>query len=494
MLLIPIGQEDNVVRRTPWISYGLIALNLAAFVLLSVAGTPEGLIRERFEEFFKHLARHPYLTPAPEIANRLGQQFTRALDEVRGQWEAQGGAVDPESTAAEQERLDALGREALEALRSRPAERLGYIPAEPRAASMVTSLFVHGGWLHILGNMLFLFLSGPFIEDKYGRSIFAGLYLFSGIAGNLAHAGHDSASLIPLVGASGAIAGVMGAFLIRLGASRIRFLIFPVIFLPMLRFKALLPAFVVIPLWMAEQVFYARTAPDAGTAWWAHIGGFGFGFAAALALKVMRVEEAVIHPAIEKEIGLTQNPSLEAAMDARLKGDLQTARREIRKVLASEPDNVDAWTESYETALLARDVAELGRAGERVLALHSRQGEAGLASEIARDARWREIDELPARFRMALAAWFEKDGDGRLALEQYGAVVRDFPKDPAALRALVRTAEILRKGGDAPGARAAYAQALAHPACSDPWPALIEKGLASLESANPTALRTARRS
>jgi hypothetical protein len=277
----------------------------------------------------------------------------------------------------------------------------------------------------------------------------------------------------------------MGAFLVRLGAARIRFLIFPVVFLPMLRFKALLPAFVVIPLWMAEQVFYARTAPDAGTAWWAHIGGFGFGFGAALALKVMRVEEAVIHPGIEKEIGLTQNPSLEAAMDARLKGDLQTARREVRKVLASEPDNVDAWTESYETALLARDVAELGRAGERLLALHSRQAEAALASDVARDARRRDLGALPARFRMALAAWFERDGDGRSALEEYGAAVRDFPEDPAALRALVRTAEILRRAGDAKGARAAYAQARAHPACTDPWPALIEKGLAALEGGSP---------
>jgi membrane associated rhomboid family serine protease len=481
MILIPIGQEDNVVRRTPWVSFGLIAANFAIFLLLSFSGPSEEQIHDRLQAFFKQLSQHPYLNPPPEIANRLGAGFTKALEEVRGEWAAHGGTEDPASTPAEQERLDDLGREAMEILRSRPVERLGYVPAEPRAATLVTSLFVHGGWLHILGNMLFLFLSGPFIEDKYGRPLFAGLYLVSGIAGNLAHAAHEAGSYIPLVGASGAIAGVMGAFLVRLGTARIRFLFIPIIVAPMLRFKPLLPAFVVIPLWIGEQVWYAGTAPDLGVAFWAHIGGFAFGFAAAFVLKLLRVEESVIHPAIEKEIGLTQNPSLEAALDARLKGDFLTARREVRRALAADPDNVDAWTESYETALQARDAAEVGRAGERLLALHSRHGETGLASEIAHDARWREMEELPARFRLALAAWFERNGDGRSALEQYQAVASLAPQDPAALRALVRSAEILRASGDLKRAREAYSRARAHPACNGPWPALIEKGLAALE-------------
>ena len=480
MLLIPIGQEDNVVRRMPWVSFGLIAANVALFLLTSLAGGHEREVHDRLESFFKHLAEHPYLTPSPGITERLGEGFTKALDHVRGEWEAQGGTVDPESTAADQERLDALGREAIDVLRSRPVERLGYVPAEPRLLTVATSLFVHGGWLHLLGNMLFLFLSGPFIEDRYGRGIFAGLYLLSGTAGLLAQAGHDPTSFAPVIGASGAIAGVMGAFLVRLGAARIRFLLIPILFLPMLRTQLLLPAFVVIPLWIGEQVWYAHADPDAGVAWWAHIGGFGFGFLAALALKLMRVEETVIHPAIENEIGLTQNPGLERAMDARLKGDLAAARRELRALLAAEPENVDAWTESYETALLAKDAAEVGRAGERLLSLHSRHGEAGLASEIAHDRRWSEAGEVPLRFRMALAAWFEKDGDPRSALEQYGIVARLCPQDPATLRALVRSAEILTRGGDPRGARDAYDQARAHPACSGPWPALIEKGLASL--------------
>ena len=481
MLLIPIGQEDNVVRRTPWVSFGLIAANFAIFLTLSLGGGHEQETRARFEAFFEYLVQHPYLSPPPEIVNRLGEDFSRELAELRVRWEQEAGAPDPEAAAAEQQHLDRLAEEALGALRSRPTQRLGYVPAEPHLATAFSSMFVHGGWFHLLGNMLFLFLSGPFIEDRYGRPIFAALYFLSGMAGLAAHAAHEPRSLTPLIGASGAIAGVMGAFLVRLGAARIRFLFIPIILLPMLRTQLLLPAFVVIPLWMGEQVWYAQTAPDAGVAWWAHIGGFGFGFAAALALKVMRVEESVIHPAIEKEIGLTQNPALERAMDARLAGDLDTARRELRAVLGAEPENVDAWTESYETALEARDGAEVGRAGERLLALFSRQGEARLASELVHDDRWRQVGELPLRFHMAVAALLEKQGDGRSALAQYGLVWRRAPADPASLRALVRSAEILRAAGDVRGAREAYAQARAHPACSDPWPALIEKGLSALD-------------
>jgi membrane associated rhomboid family serine protease len=480
VILIPIGQEDNVVRRTPWVSFGLIAANVAVFILLSAAGVPEEQVHERLQAFFKHLAGHPYLTPPADVSNRLGEGFTEALEKVRSEWEAEGGTRDPDATAAEQERLDALGRDALEALRARPAERFGYVPAAPRAAALISALFVHAGWLHILGNMLFLFVSGPFLEDKYGRVLFGGLYVLAGVAGNLAQGAPNPGSFVPIAGASGAIAGVMGAFLVRLGTARIRFLFIPILVAPMLRFRPLLPAFVVIPLWILEQLWYAQTAPDAGVAWWAHIGGFALGFAAALAVKLFGVEENLIHPGIERQISITQNPSLEAAMDARLRGDLPAARRQLRRALQDDPDNVDAWTESYETALLARDPAEVGRAGERLLSLHSRHGEGALAAELAHDKRWSELGQVPVRFRLALASWFERSGDARSALGQYAAVAEEAPQDPAALRALVRSGEILARGGDATRARELYARARAHPACSGAWPALIEKGLLAL--------------
>jgi membrane associated rhomboid family serine protease len=482
VLLIPIGQENNVVRRHPWVSLGLIGLNLVAFVATLVL--EEGPKREaiaRLGAVVQYLGERPYLEPPPEIARRLGGGFLAELDKVRKEWLSAGRLPEPERVAEQQAELDGLAEAALAALRALPSQRFGFVPAEPRALASLTSMFIHAGWIHVLGNMLFLFLSGPFIEDLYGRPIFAGLYLLSGLAGLAAHVARLPDSTIPLVGASGAIAGVMGAFLVRLWRARIRFLLLPIPILWMFRFKLLLPAFLVLPLWFAEQLWYGHAEAQAGVAYGAHVGGFVFGAAAAVVVKLARIEENWIDPAVEKQTTLTQDPSVERASDARLAGDLATARREIRAALARQPENLDAWAESYEIALAAADAGELGRSLSRLLELYQRTGEAGLARELAYDARWTEVAGVPPRARLAVAAYFEKIGDGRQALAEYQRVVEETPQDPAALRALIRRGALLQRGGDLKGARDAYQRARAHAACTDSWPATVERALASLE-------------
>lgn len=482
MLLIPIAQEDSTVRRTPWVSFALIAANVVLFLFLAGGGRENAEIRESLRSFIQFLAAHPYLSPPPEVASLLGPGFGTELEEVRQKWRARGGVVDGAVSAEEQGRLNELGEKVLAAVHAQAAWRFGFVPGDPRALGVLTHMFMHAGWLHLLGNMLFLFLTAPFIEDHYGRPLFAGFYLLGGLAALAAHVAQDPQSLVPLVGASGAIAGVMGAFLVRLGTARIRFLFIPIPILWRLRTQVVLPAFVVLPLWFGEQLYYAKDQPDAGVAWWAHIGGFAFGAAAALLIKLIKVEERFIHPAIEREIGIDQNPGLERAMDARLGGDLAGARRELRRVLTAEPDNLDAWRESYETAVAAGEPAEVAKTGERVLALAQRLDEPDLAQEIVHDPRWRTMGGVAPRFRLAVAAFLEKHGDARAALDEYGALVTDAPTDPASLRALLRRAEILKRGGDVKGAREAYTRARSHPACAESWPALVEKGLRDLEA------------
>ena len=480
MLLIPIRQEDDVVRRLPWVSFALIALNFVAFLAASSSGPSDREINGRFGAFLSYLERHPYLEPAPEVTRLLGEEFDEELEQLREAWRSGGGEAP--FAATEQQQLDELAEVLIAQLHARPSFRFGYVPATPSVLTAFTSMFMHAGWLHLIGNMLFLFLSGPFIEDCYGRVLYGAVYALSHFAALWAHAAHQPESTVPLVGASGAIAGIMGAFLIRLGTRRIRFLFLPIPLLPFIRRQVVLPAFVVLPLWLGEQLVYAHSVPNAPVAFWAHVGGFAFGAAAALLLRGMRVEERIIHPAIEKQISITQHPALERAMEARLKRDLQTARRELHLVLRAEPENLDAWRESYEAAVEAGDPIEAGRAGERLMALLVRAKEDQLASELAYDARWREMEGLPARFLMAVASFLERSGDARAALHEYDTVVQQAPADPTALRALVRRAEILKKGGDRKGAREAFERARAHPGCTDPWPALIDKGLRELTS------------
>jgi hypothetical protein len=353
-------------------------------------------------------------------------------------------------------------------------------------------MFVHGGLVHLLGNMLFLFLTGPFVEDLFGRPVFAALYLLSGGAAVLAHAARDHESLAPLIGASGAVAGVMGAFLVRLAAARIQFLVVPIPILWMLRFKVFLPAFVVLPLWLAQQVIYAHAYPDAGVAFFAHVGGFAFGAAAALVIRLTDLEARWINPAIEEQTTITRDPRLEKALEARLAGDFATARRELGGVLARTPDDVDALRESYELALAEASVAHVARVLPRLLDQYQRLGESRLAHDLAYDSRWKELGPLGARTHLALAGFFERAGDGREALEHFEKVVQSAPQEASCVRALVRMGAILRRGGDLKGARAAYEQARRHPACVDPWPATIDRALAEVAAGRgPAGARSA---
>lgn len=483
MLILPVAQENNVVRRTPWVSFAVIALNFLVLLVVTFGVDDETTWREissRGNQAVHYVVEHPYLEAPASLTRHLDDEDVAALEETR-----RTATLPPsDQLALEQEELRSLMVQFEEAWGRLSFVRWGYIPARGGASSMLTSIFMHAGWMHLLGNMLFLFLSGPFIEDRYGRPLFVLFYLAAGALATLSHAFQDVANTRPLVGASGAIAGLMGAFLIRLGTSRIRFLVWPLpIPLWTWRYSVLLPAFVVLPLWLAEQVWYARSAEGQGVAWWAHIGGFVFGAAVAFALRVAKVEERWIDAGIERQISIVQHPGLEKAVDLRTSGDVARARREIQRVLAADPQNVDAWTEVYEIALAAGDAAEAGRTAQRLLDMHLRRGERELAWQLIADACERvEGPSLPARFLISAGAFFEKEGDGRNACGLYQRITSGKPEDPSAFRAWFRQAEILRASGDLAGARTAYEHARRHPACVDPWPQAIDRTLARMAS------------
>lgn len=484
-MLIPIGQENSTVRRHPWISYGLIAMNFVAFILMSV-----GFDSRRWEmdaeakarEFVTYLAEHPYLEASPGTGEVLGEGFEEQLAQARDEYAKTAAVPAGFIVERQQETLDGLAEDFLAVLRKTPAHRYGFTPASPAAVTLVTSIFAHAGWLHLIGNMLFLFLTGPFIEDVFGRPLFVALYLLSGFAATGTHAVQFPESSSPLVGASGAIAGVMGAFLIRLGTSRIRFLFMPIPLIPAIRFTFLLPAFVVLPLWLGEQFWYAHLADKTagGVAWWAHIGGFVFGVAVAAAVRLTGVEERYIHPAIEGKISIVRHPSLERAADARLREDWETARREIRKALAADPNDVDGWSEAYEIALGSGDFKEAGSSALRLLELYVRQGEVDLARSLIEDER--VGGALPVRFYLVAASFLEKRQYPVEALQVYQRLIDGKPTDPACFRALFRRGEILRGIDDPAAAREAFRRAGAHPACVDPQlRQAVEKALAEVD-------------
>ena len=145
--------------------------------------------------------------------------------------------------------------------------------AGPTYATLVTSMFLHGGWVHLIGNMLYLWIFGDNVEDLMGRLGFLMFYLVSGVAAAVTHVLLDARSSVPLIGASGAIAGVLGAYLVRFPRARILSLV------PFGIFSRLVavPALLFLPLWFLMQFIYGLGLIGGGgttVAWWAHVGGF----------------------------------------------------------------------------------------------------------------------------------------------------------------------------------------------------------------------------
>src|ERR1700757_3290812 len=139
-------------------------------------------------------------------------------------------------------------------------------------AKVRTSMFLHGGWFHLLGNMLYLWIFGNNVEDVLGRGRYVILYLACGAAAALAQAYSNPASHIPMVGASGAIAGVLGAYLLLHPGANVRCFVWIVIFFRIVN----VPAWAMLGLWFAMQLVSGLSvvAGTPGVAFWAHIGGF----------------------------------------------------------------------------------------------------------------------------------------------------------------------------------------------------------------------------
>ncbi len=175
--------------------------------------------------------------------------------------------------------------------------RWGAVPAEISSGldlfALVTSMFLHGGWLHIAGNMLFLWVFGDNVEDTMGHVRYLLFYLLCGLAAGLSQVVIDANSTIPLVGASGAISGVLGAYIVLFPHGKIRTLVFLGFFVTVV----LIPAWVQIGLWIVLQFFNGfaslgvRTEETGGgVAYWAHIGGF---VAGALLVWLFKDQDAV---------------------------------------------------------------------------------------------------------------------------------------------------------------------------------------------------------
>jgi membrane associated rhomboid family serine protease len=363
-MFIPIGHQETTVRRLPWVTFVIMGLCLVVFLFTSPGE------RSRQERAFENLndawvyfEEHPYLEMDERLRGALTEQFGEAETNALIEMMRQAGPQPPsdrDQLIREQEELEALLDAFFSAVDATPLRVLGVVPADMNILTLISYQFAHVGWGHLFGNLFMLFLAGPFIEDRWGRPLYAAFYLTAGVFAALMFVVRYPDFGGPLVGASGAIAGVMGAFLVRFWNTKIRF--FYWFYIKIGTVEA--PAWLVLPLWFLKELVFAQAmdtvAPGeggGGVAFWAHVWGFVFGVIVASAVAYLRIEDRFIHRAIEAKITLVENTAVEDAVSLAEGGDRDGAKEALRRELAANSDNVDAaialWNLCFQDANVA---------------------------------------------------------------------------------------------------------------------------------------------
>lgn len=470
MLIVPIAHERQSVQRLPWVTFGIIAINVLVFLFTNFSGPGESEQNDTLLKFEQYYWSHPYLT-IPEETKR----FFSAKDLEQISLLKEGTdltQIPPEVLAQEQSELDALAKKVLNLVNEHPFQKYGYIPGKSSIFNLITCMFVHSGWLHLIGNMLFLYLAGCSIEDLWGRPLYIGFYLTSGIAATLVHVLKFSNSVEPLVGASGAIAGLMGAFLFRLYKTKIRFFYILIIFLRPKWGTFEAPAYVMLPLWLVQQIFFAGISDEsAGVAFWAHIGGFLFGFVFAFAMKMAQIEEKFIAPAIEKKVSLAQNPDFLRAMELSEKGDYPDALILLEKVVRKEPNHIDAYMEMRRIAEIKRDSSLYSKYSAAVFEILYRNRDWDLLQDLYSQYQSDRREEiLPAKTLFSLASFFEETQDLGAAEKHYVDLIQHYPDDAFAMKGASKLSRLyFDKLQDREKGIAEFWRSYHHPLSSDQW-------------------------
>ena len=214
--------------------------------------------------------------------------------------------------------------------------RYGFRPAAPRADTLFSHMFLHGGVGHLLGNMVFLWLIGCMIEYGSGRALFLFLYLAGGLAAVGLFWLFNMDSRVPLVGASGAISGIMGAFCVLYGIKKVRIFLTLGFYFNYLVF----PAIVMLPLWVGYEILQMLTSEGSNIAYAAHIGGLTGG--AAITLALSRLTRLIDHDVFE-DAGKadTEDQMIEKALRHMRNLEFDEARSLMHQLLVTRPDDLE---------------------------------------------------------------------------------------------------------------------------------------------------------
>lgn len=459
VFLLPMGVEGATLDRRPWVSISIAAVCVAAFVITWVLPkNPFGVSEVEVRALIQETVVHRQLELPPGCSALLSDQGKLMLAQLKEQAPTSTRNVNP---ALLQEQLDAHCAHVLETRDSGLLQRFGLVPARGlKQWGWLTYMFLHFGWMHLLGNLLFFYVVGLLLEDVWGRPLFASFYGMGGLVAAVAHFSLAPTSETVMVGASGAVAACMGAFCLRFATRKVR-VGYLVWLLHFWRGTFGVPGWLWAGLWFGNQVLsFLLWGNNSGVAVMAHIGGFVFGFVAASVLRLNRVEERFVAPAIaEREGGWVEDPRMVEARTSLASGDRGKARTTFLSILADHPDHTEALLDlgrmQLEDGLVPSGSARVEKALQLLVA---REVPEPLWNAVDHLGELFPVERLRPGFAWRVAQALEQGEAPASATAMAESLYAAAGKGTGimAVRALVRAAELRLARRDAPEQAAEY--------------------------------------
>ena len=352
------------------------------------------------------------------------------------------GLRQTDDAAELQGEMDSLGVQYSQLEASSITERYAFTPANHKAVPYLTATFLHFDWWHVLVNMWFLWLAGFVLEDVWGRPLYLLVYIAAGVAGHQFYAWASPGSIVPSVGASGAIAGLMGAFLVRFPKMKIRMMwFFDLGLFPFFRFW--MRSYWLLPLWALVEI-NSGMGPRDGVGHWAHVGGFLFGGIAAVALRYSGLEHKADR-AIEKKVAWTPEPEISQANELMEQGRLPEAVAILTEHLATKPDSFAAWNLLRAIHWRASDIPAYREATCRLCDLHVRAREYETAWQDYEDFLNAGGERISPDVWLDLCRVPEQQQDFERAVSEYEKIAAAYPRERQSLIAQLGAARICLK-------------------------------------------------
>ncbi len=488
-MLLPIKHENMQARRWPVVTLALIAINTAVFLFTMSAMDDEspqlGEVKWHIVEL---AATHPELnlpTEAKQIAEGFKkshpQQWEKVASPYRDIIDAYDARIKPmEDPAKLQAEMDSLNATFVSLYKTSITEQYAFVPANPTAMSYLTANFLHGGWMHLIGNMWFLWLAGFVLEDVWGRWLYSVFYLLAGAAALQFYAWSNPGSITPTLGASGAVAALMGAFLVRFPKMKIEMVW--LLFFKIYRFKA--PAYWLLPLWLSGEIFYGTLfGNNGGVAHWAHVGGFLFGAVAGLAIQYSGIEKKTSQ-AIEEKLEWTNEAELTQVSDMMEHGQLAEALPVLNDYVAANPTSLDAWNMLRQLYHRQANTKDFLDATVKTCAIHLRAHQVEAAFQDYAEFIDSGGGKIPAATWLELCKGAEELQEFDRALSEYEQLAQAYPTDRQALTAQLSAARLLLKKLNRPQeALAGYEAAAKSPIPHLDWDTHIQAGIKDAKAA-----------